>query len=253
MKHLIIGVLLFLTTVQISAQQADTIRARYYIDGRFYKEMPAECKKPGFKYAGLYQLKDSTQNGRVFEIVLPEGTHLSDKTVQQAIPDKNVFCRDYLLSASYFYKLTERNNPAADLKVGDKLPDFSVKDNNGQVWTNQNLKGKPAVLNFWYTGCIPCIKEMPEISQWVTRYPGAVCLAVTYQPAKYINPIVQKRGFAFHQLVEAEEFWKKMQIKSTPTTFIVDKDGIIRLTVTGTNEEKRAQLEAELKKLTASL
>lgn len=253
MKYLISYLFFFFAVISASAQRSDTIKAKFYIDGHFYKELPVEMRKSGFKMVGAYQLQDSTQNGSVYEIVLPEGVHLSDKSSQSAIPDKNVFCRELLLSTSEFYKLTAKSSSTPTLKVGDALPDFSVKDNNGHLWSKKDLKGKAVLLNFWYTGCIPCLKEMPEISQWVQRYPKAICLAVTYQPARFINPVVRKRGFAFHQLVDASDFWKKMGIKSTPTTFVVDKDGIIRLITVGTNEEKRKGLEDMLKVLTATM
>lgn len=94
---------------------------------------------------------------------------------------------------------------------------------------------------------------MPEISQWVKRYPKALCLAVTYQPARFINPVVLKHGFAFHQLIDAGDFGKKMGIKSTPTSFVVDKNGIIRLIIVGTNPENRKKLENMLRVLTENM
>lgn len=97
---------------------------------------------------GAYQLKDSTQNGSVFEIVLPEGVHLSEKSSKQAIPDEDVFCRELLLSTSEFYKLTAESNRTTTINVGDTLPDFAVKDNNSRLWIKQELKGKTAILNF---------------------------------------------------------------------------------------------------------
>lgn len=248
MKYMIlILAALFLAMGHSAAQRADTIRAKYYVEGRFYKELPK-----GFltkhKVRELQGLADSTGHN-LWGVVLQKGEHLSEAERQQAIPDNQVFSRETILSSNEFYSLVK----GSELKVGTRLPDFSVKDNKGRVWTNKDLEGKPVVLNFWYTGCGPCIKEMPELAEWVTRYPKALCLAVTYQPAKLIDPIVTRRGFTFHQLVEAKDFWTKMGVHKTPTTFIVDKTGIIRQIIVGTNEQKRKSLEDTLKELSNSL
>ena len=38
---------------------------------------------------------------------------------------------------------------------------FYVKDLNGKLWTEQSLKGHKVVINAWYSGCGPCLREMP--------------------------------------------------------------------------------------------
>ena len=46
--------------------------------------------------------------------------------------------------------------------IGKAFPEFKVKDTEGQEWSKADVTGRPMVLNFWYTGCGPCIREMPE-------------------------------------------------------------------------------------------
>lgn len=48
---------------------------------------------------------------------------------------------------------------------GDGLPDFSVVLNDGSVLSRESLKGKVAVLVFFYTGCPDCQKELPVIQR----------------------------------------------------------------------------------------
>lgn len=238
---------LFVMIGHVAAQRTDAIKAKFYVEGHFFKELPKDFLSK-YKVREYRGLSDSTGHS-LFGIVLQEGEHLSAADRQLAIPDNQVFSREYILSSADFYNL----RTGEGLKVGAKLPDFSVKDNKGHVWTNKDLASKTVALNFWYTGCIPCLKEMPDISQWVTRYPNTVCLAVTYQTAKIIDPIVARRGFSFHQLVEAKDFWQKMGVHQTPTTFIIDKKGIIRQVTMGTNEQKRQAIEDLLKNLSGSL
>jgi thiol:disulfide interchange protein len=44
----------------------------------------------------------------------------------------------------------------------------------------QDLSGKPVVINFWATWCIPCEAEMPLLQESYERYPGLEVLAVNF-------------------------------------------------------------------------
>jgi thiol-disulfide isomerase/thioredoxin len=55
---------------------------------------------------------------------------------------------------------------AADQKsalVGKPLPALKLTDLDGHPVSPDQLRGRPALLNFWATWCIPCRAEMPEI------------------------------------------------------------------------------------------
>lgn len=47
MKYLISYLILFSAILSASAQPAGTVKAKFYIDGHFYKELPAEMSEPG--------------------------------------------------------------------------------------------------------------------------------------------------------------------------------------------------------------
>lgn len=51
------------------------------------------------------------------------------------------------------------------LGPGDKLPEFSVEMNNGQVFSTETLRGKVPVIVFFNTSCGDCRKELPVIQQ----------------------------------------------------------------------------------------
>ena len=53
----------------------------------------------------------------------------------------------------------------AELKVGDDAPTFFVRDlHDKNFFFSDTLKtGKPAILSFFATWCVPCRAEMPEL------------------------------------------------------------------------------------------
>jgi hypothetical protein len=54
-------------------------------------------------------------------------------------------------------------------KVGKLFPDFSFKDLNGNLITNESMK-ENLVIKCWYIHCAACIKEFPEVNNLVRKY-----------------------------------------------------------------------------------
>lgn len=52
----------------------------------------------------------------------------------------------------------------------------STKNNPGflafddKTYGEKELSGKIVVMNFWYSKCLPCIKEIPELNKIVAEY-----------------------------------------------------------------------------------
>ena len=57
-------------------------------------------------------------------------------------------------------------SPNDDLvKVGDKMPAFSIVSDNGEVISSDKFKGKVILINFFATWCPPCQKELASVQQ----------------------------------------------------------------------------------------
>lgn len=53
--------------------------------------------------------------------------------------------------------------PFKVVKVGDMIPNLELKDTSGNTHRLQELKGKYILLDFWSSGCAPCIASLPEL------------------------------------------------------------------------------------------
>lgn len=56
------------------------------------------------------------------------------------------------------------------LALGDTVPNFTLRDDDGKVVALADFRGKIVVLNFWATWCPPCIEEMPSLKHFAERY-----------------------------------------------------------------------------------
>src|SRR5260370_29058923 len=60
----------------------------------------------------------------------------------------------------------------AALAPGADAPkaDLTLQDANGKKVRLRDLRGKPVVLNFWATWCVPCNDEMPMLVEMEKEY-----------------------------------------------------------------------------------
>ena len=194
-RFLLIACLLCAWCAQVPAQSKE--KARFLIDSLFFSERPS-CLEGQACAISILGKEDGSK------MLYISGARLDEKARRYAIPTTEVPDAEYWLkearTVTHFYQLQEEAPAELALKVGDRIGDFEVKDTEGRTWTRQNTQGKPLVLNFWYTGCGPCIKEMPELSTWVDACPEVNFLAVTWNTADEIQSIVRRRGFRFVQV-----------------------------------------------------
>ncbi|SMO53756.1 TlpA family protein disulfide reductase [Solitalea koreensis] len=122
-------------------------------------------------------------------------------------------------------------------QLGKPAPLFSVVDVDNVKYDLNQLKGKVVVLNFWFTACAPCKKEIPDLNAMVEKYKGkdVVFLAFevnSYEPAK-LKAITEK-FFKYTMIPSTRkegDVASKYQIKAYPTSYVIDQSGIVRFAV----------------------
>lgn len=115
--------------------------------------------------------------------------------------------------------------------------DFSLTDKNGNVFTNQQLKGKIAVFDFWFTGCTGCKEMVPAMRKVEERFKNdtnVIFISVSIDKNKegWLKSIEQKKYTTGSgvQLYTGNsgmnhDIIKKFFIESYPTVEVIDPNG----------------------------
>lgn len=116
------------------------------------------------------------------------------------------------------------------LSIGEKAPDFEVKTLQGDLVKLSDYQGKKVMLNFWATWCPPCKEEMPDMEKFYQQASDdVVILAVNIDPQYNVNKFVTEMGITFPILLDEKDKVNSMyQVLTIPTTYFIDKKGIIR-------------------------
>jgi len=108
---------------------------------------------------------------------------------------------------------------------------FTLLD--GSQKQTQDLRGKVTLVNFWATSCTTCVAEMPQIiatyDKFKDRGYGTVAVAMAYDPPSYVVNFVQSRKLPFDVAIDNTGVVAKAwgDVSLTPTSFLVDKQGVI--------------------------
>lgn len=116
------------------------------------------------------------------------------------------------------------------IDAGDELLDFTLTDLDGNIVSLADYKGKAIMLNFWGTFCPPCVYEMPLFQKYYERHKddGLVILAVNLnEPPVTVRRFVKEHGLTFPILLDKEVVRKQYGVKQYPTTFFVNRQGIV--------------------------
>ena len=112
-------------------------------------------------------------------------------------------------------------------------PPFSLPDTNGNIYSSEQLAGKPAVINFFATWCPPCKAEIPGFVEVYNKHrsEGFELVGISLDTDSRENMpgflMSNKVGYRilFGDLATARAYGG---VSSLPTTFFVGKDGEIK-------------------------
>lgn len=139
---------------------------------------------------------------------------------------------------------------AGALEAGSKMPEIGLTDLSGKQVTVASLAGKVVVVDFWATWCAPCKEELPVLEKLYKKYgsKGLVVVGVSVdKDASNIKGFLKKVGVTFPVVHDANhQVSGRYQPPRMPSSYIVDRKGIVRFVHGGFRADDAAVLEKEI-------
>ena len=122
---------------------------------------------------------------------------------------------------------------SSPLAVGQPAPDFTTHDIHDNVVALQAYQGRPVVLNFWATWCVPCRQELPVLQAAYEAYrdKGLVILAISQDGAEKketVRSYVANLGVTFPPLLDPQgSVAAHYNVFLLPSTIFINPVGMV--------------------------
>jgi peroxiredoxin len=121
---------------------------------------------------------------------------------------------------------------------GDEAPAFTVTTLDGEEVSLESLRGQVVLVNFWATWCPPCRVEMPGFERVYQQKKNdgfvIVGLSADRTGAASVQRFLDERGITFPIAMAPPRIARDYGgVRALPTSFLIDREGRVRHTVTG--------------------
>ena len=131
----------------------------------------------------------------------------------------------------------------AQVKVGDNLPAFTLKNSNNEEVSSSTFKNKYILIDFWASWCGPCRKRNKALVKLYNDSDNSkfeiIGISIDTDLTKWKNAI-EKDNIKFTQLIDPKGFDAKTAIlfgvEALPSQFLFDNNGIL-IAINPTKEE----------------
>ena len=124
----------------------------------------------------------------------------------------------------------------ADLKVGDRLPDFEVVMDDGTVVTDDILSETVSVVMFFHTSCPDCRQVLPQMQNVYNEYASAgvrIVLISREDPKESVESFWLENGLKMPYSAQNDrKVYEKFAATRIPRVYVNEKGGIIRYVFT---------------------
>jgi thiol-disulfide isomerase/thioredoxin len=147
-----------------------------------------------------------------------------------------------------------RSGPAPATAIGQPLPALEIHDLDGKAWPIQSLQGRVVLIDVWASWCGPCREELPLLDELATRLRGRGVDIVAVS-------VDEDRGAA-EELLRTRPAWslrvahdpagavaRALRPPKMPSSYLVDRRGVLREVHAGFTRQDAARIEAELIRL----
>lgn len=133
--------------------------------------------------------------------------------------------------------LIVRGPTTSPTAIGSVAPDFSVTDLDGNPIHLADLRGRPVIVNFWASWCVPCIEEFPLLRDASARHAGdglVVVGIVSQDRSQAARDFMERNGATWAAAADPDgRVAEAYGILAPPETYFIGRDGTIVARVLG--------------------
>lgn len=133
-------------------------------------------------------------------------------------------------------------------RVGALAPDFTVPALEGGEVSLSGYRGRPVLLNFWATWCGPCRAEMPHFQTVYEEAEGKglALLAINLgEDRARVQSFVRGQKLTFTVGLDLDTAVAgAYRVGPIPTSFFIDREGVIRQIAIGSFPDEGAVRQA---------
>jgi cytochrome c-type biogenesis protein len=148
--------------------------------------------------------------------------------------------RRIALCALLFAACSRSENPPARVEIGQEAPPYAARALNGDSVSLALLRGKPVLLNVWATWCLPCKEEIPYLESLHGKHAAqglqiiGVSVDARGDEAK-INEFARDFSMSYPIWRDPDERVNSRFLAiGVPSTYLIDRNGILRWKHLGT-------------------
>lgn len=126
-----------------------------------------------------------------------------------------------------FFELQRKDERNRRKLQGSTITDLKLTDLIGKQYTSESLLGKMVLLNFWFTKCAPCIKEMPDLNKLAEKYgkENVVYFAITYDKIELVEKFLNHQRLDFTVIPNDRKTIDNLGVNFYPTNILLDQNG----------------------------
>ena len=120
--------------------------------------------------------------------------------------------------------------------IGQPAPEFTASDLAKGKISLADFRGKPLLLNFWATWCVPCRQELPTLQRFAGDQRGhmAVLGLDELEGASDVGAFTHALDVSYPLALDSDgSIAQRFRVQGLPTSFLIDAQGIVRQTHLG--------------------
>lgn len=137
-----------------------------------------------------------------------------------------------------YFEGAQKPKPSEAFVIDQVFSGVKVTDMNSQKFDLRNLAGKTLVLNFWFTDSNSCKTLIPQLNDLYDDYKDnkdVILLAVCNNDKYKINDFLKEIPYKLNIVADARDVSKKYNVKSYPTTVVIDQNNQVKFSSEGTS------------------